>query len=111
MNIKQVVEMEIKQVERTIDGELWLFDFPQTKQQCNELIEMAFDFGGHEFLINNMYVNINEQGITFKQLTQGKLVLVKQYIPKFWETLITTGEINVSENELNEFYNEFYKYL
>ena len=96
--------VNIKRVERTINGELYLFDYPQNKKECNFLIEMAREWGGWEFLVGN-------QGVTIQNLKNGKTSLVQQYTPPFWEEMVTTGEVTITEQQKNEFYNTFYQYL
>ena len=104
--------VNIKRVERTINGELYLFDYPQNKKECNFLIEMALDFGGYEFLVGNHIINITEEGVTINYLNEnGTVTPIKNYVPSFWEEMVTTGEVTVTKQQKNEFYNTFYQYL
>ena len=103
--------VNIKRVERTINGELYLFDYPQNKKECKFLIDMAMEWGGWEFLVGNHIFNITEEGVTIKNLKNGKTSLVQQYTPPFWEEMVTTGEVTVTKQQKNEFYNTFYQYL
>ena len=104
--------VNIKRVERTINGELYLFDYPQNKKECNFLIEMALDFGGYEFLVGNHIINITEKGVKIDYLNEnGTVTPIKNYVPSFWQKMVTTGEVTITEQQKNEFYNTFYQYL